>query len=247
MRSIRVLMAALLGIGITTLLTMPTAMAAVTFTSNNSFLEASGGIDDYFSGSTDDYSEYLSITDTSLPVSAFESVGGLVEIEDQFFTTGGATSDSLLSLNISQAGSVVTINGDVSSFADIYPASDQFASASAEAVIDLLFSVDTGYGFAATVSGDNFGGTLLFALTHPGSGGTVFSFEPPSNEITFFGSFTAGDYRLQARALSDDFAFSDMIFSMDLTPSPVPIPAALWLSGSGLLGLIGLSKRKKVS
>ncbi len=32
-----------------------------------------------------------------------------------------------------------------------------------------------------------------------------------------------------------------------LVRTPVPIPAAVWLFGSGLLGLIGFSKRKKVA
>jgi len=31
----------------------------------------------------------------------------------------------------------------------------------------------------------------------------------------------------------------------DTTPAPVPIPAAIWLMGSGLLGLTGFSRRRK--
>ena len=34
-------------------------------------------------------------------------------------------------------------------------------------------------------------------------------------------------------------------FSLYIYPNAVPIPAALWLFGSGLLGLIGVSRRKK--
>lgn len=32
---------------------------------------------------------------------------------------------------------------------------------------------------------------------------------------------------------------------IDLTPVPVPVPAAFWLFGSGLVGLIGIARRKK--
>lgn len=34
-------------------------------------------------------------------------------------------------------------------------------------------------------------------------------------------------------------------YSLVITPSAVPIPAAVWLFGSGLLGLIGVARRKK--
>ena len=29
------------------------------------------------------------------------------------------------------------------------------------------------------------------------------------------------------------------------TPSAIPVPAAVWLFGSGLLGLVGVARRKK--
>ncbi|HQU17212.1 MAG: hypothetical protein B7Z74_00915 [Deltaproteobacteria bacterium 21-66-5] len=32
-----------------------------------------------------------------------------------------------------------------------------------------------------------------------------------------------------------------------ITPAPVPIPAAVWLFGSGLLGLVGVGRRKRLS
>jgi len=33
----------------------------------------------------------------------------------------------------------------------------------------------------------------------------------------------------------------------DLPPPAVPVPAAVWLFGSGLLGLVGVARRKKAA
>lgn len=34
--------------------------------------------------------------------------------------------------------------------------------------------------------------------------------------------------------------------SLSVTDAPVPVPAAAWLLGSGLLGLIGVARRKAI-
>jgi len=41
-------------------------------------------------------------------------------------------------------------------------------------------------------------------------------------------------------------SYYDAVFTMSLS-SPVPIPAAVWLFGSGLLGLIGMARRNKAA
>lgn len=44
--------------------------------------------------------------------------------------------------------------------------------------------------------------------------------------------------------MGDSFT-SDQIFSGDIINQPVPVPAAIWLFGSGLIGLVGVARRKK--
>jgi len=64
---------------------------------------------------------------------------------------------------------------------------------------------------------------------------TVYSTN--SNSITQYDAVTG--------VLQDTFGFSYNGGGLVFAPSSVPIPAALWLFGSGLLGLIGLARRKK--
>lgn len=62
----------------------------------------------------------------------------------------------------------------------------------------------------------------------------------------------AGDYRIVAAAeperISDasDYTYVWSTYDLDatVTPSAVPVPAAIWLFGSGLLGLIGIARRR---
>ncbi len=64
------------------------------------------------------------------------------------------------------------------------------------------------------------------------------------------GTLSAGDYAILAYAHADSLgASSSASVSSDLqftlTPAaPVPLPPALWLFGSGLLGLIGVARRR---
>jgi hypothetical protein len=45
--------------------------------------------------------------------------------------------------------------------------------------------------------------------------------------------------------LQADGPFVGLTTNMTMVISQVPIPAAVWLFGSGLLGLIGIARRKK--
>jgi len=47
------------------------------------------------------------------------------------------------------------------------------------------------------------------------------------------------------QTINDDDDFEDMLVRVDFRPSTVvPLPAAVWLFGSGLLGLVGIARRK---
>ncbi len=57
---------------------------------------------------------------------------------------------------------------------------------------------------------------------------------------SFFGSNWGSFIGGSTSPLNDSFPLA-----VDLTPSAVPVPAAVWLFGSGLIGLVGVAKRKK--
>jgi hypothetical protein len=70
--------------------------------------------------------------------------------------------------------------------------------------------------------------------------------------LSYFG-MPAGDYTgglnisfdmIGTPVVGTDFT-SDTLFSGDVVNNPVPVPAAVWLFGSGLLGLVGIARRKK--
>lgn len=52
-------------------------------------------------------------------------------------------------------------------------------------------------------------------------------------------------YEIAPGSNAYDISFSNgSVLSIDAVPTVVPVPAAVWLFGSGLLGLIGIARRK---
>ena len=90
----------------------------------------------------------------------------------------------------------------------------------------------------------------------PGPGIIAVIAAPTAAWQTFSGSYVAGPdtsggvtLQLNATCGADPGCFSNfqidnVTISADL-PSAVPVPAAVWLFGSGLLGLVGVARRKK--
>jgi hypothetical protein len=44
---------------------------------------------------------------------------------------------------------------------------------------------------------------------------------------------------------TDNTSMNNSFFNISFEPSPVPVPAAVWLLGSGLIGLVGLRKKSR--
>ena len=78
-----------------------------------------------------------------------------------------------------------------------------------------------------------------------------FSFAGTDYTLEFlgFGLLTGGGFTIQDsfRVLEGESASVDLLGRITSTPSAVPVPAAVWLFGSALLGLVGFGRRKKTA
>jgi hypothetical protein len=99
-------------------------------------------------------------------------------------------------------------------------------------------------GFLGGLWGAGYGGVLFVPNTHVGlAGGELMSFIFAADETDTLGgpsaatAFTNGQWVI-------DGALGKISYVSTGTPSPVPVPAAVWLLGSGLLGLIGVARRR---
>ena len=87
--------------------------------------------------------------------------------------------------------------------------------------------------------------TGLFSFTLDSSSLGSFSIDPGTDwtEYSFTTTIAAG---VHAVGIVNTAAASYFINYDNFSLSQVPVPAAAWLFGSGLLGLIGVARRKKV-
>lgn len=104
-----------------------------------------------------------------------------------------------------------------------------------------------------SVDGDSGVSTSLYLNTqgNPGTDGSLISFDITANAgdtLTFDWVFSTDDY-----APLGDFAFISLVgtgaanghYEVLAEITPVPVPAAVWLMGSGLLGLAGVARRSQ--
>ena len=86
------------------------------------------------------------------------------------------------------------------------------------------------------------GDILAFALLSP-SGDDFFV------QTDFINGYTGGSRFSQVNDGNPWFenADADLTFSTYVDVSPVPVPAAVWLFGTALIGFVGMSRRRKVA
>ena len=80
------------------------------------------------------------------------------------------------------------------------------------------------------------------------AGGTSLGITSSSRSLDTFSTglwvFQAGTYEITGVVLSSTNSAGTGIIRLDSGVPAVPIPAAVWLFGTGLIGLIGLARRK---
>ena len=84
----------------------------------------------------------------------------------------------------------------------------------------------------AAGAGEIKGSTPPVSSVRPATSGLPFNIDEPLLE---------GHYDIRAKYLGQGI----MEYTYAIEVSPVPLPAAIWLFGSGLIGLIGIARRKK--
>ena len=131
------------------------------------------------------------------------------------------------------------------------PLSD-YGITSAYSSFVVQFTVDQSYMYAlsGTVGGyvTDLGGVTTASDDAFVSLTDVGHFSNGTFDVT--GVLSPGTYWLEAHtsntaSRADAIQVSSGLYDLTLTLQPVPIPPAVWLFGSGLIGLVGLARRKK--
>ena len=166
-------------------------------------------------------------------ISVYDPASGQVDMFSGSSYSGSATIGS----NAYSAGNVSTIISD-----NMYFAAGEFDEIISAGTYDMFvvttfandFNWDTGAGMGWAIA--FFGNTSLFSGTSLSGFSDPLSMLDNPNLITAV--FTVG------QTLDWDTEGSEFWGEIN-SPSPVPVPATVWLFGSGLIGLIGVAKRSK--
>lgn len=184
-------------------------------------VNASGSVDTLSTNTTGpaaNASGFASVVDPAVSMNIADAITQ-TSTSNGTATNGSATTDVYTDLNITvtnNSGKALTFFFDFNVTAIAEVTGD---NAIADASVDIL---------------DDYGYVDILAIA---SAGTQFG--PSSDDDSMNGTF---EFMLSAGETNN---ISGLIDSYGDAVSTVPIPAAAWLFGSGLLGLIGIARRKK--
>jgi len=120
-------------------------------------------------------------------------------------------------------------------------------------------STETGVDMSAwtvtwnTIANIPMGGCSLVAggcTQNPGQTNEVIFVNSGIGDFTWDGNANGGAYTITYTAtvpVGDPSNFGGVQYDVFLTGTVVPVPAAVWLFGSGLLGLVGIARRRKTA
>lgn len=197
------------------------------------------------------YSAIITYTDRTTWAGA-GTVGYTVDFES--FTTDTSFADTPLDVgpfSLATVGTAVTgrnyvdvrpfwASGRPVSFGDAY--AEIFVKGALAA--DILFDTPATGFFADFYAAGNTS-QLSMTLSFLGGGSTVLKVPGPGSGLESFGFWSTTDVITSiefSNSLNDGFNMDNIAGA---SSSAVPVPAAFWLLGSGLLGLIGVARRKK--
>ena len=209
---------------------------------------ASAGIqDDRLQANAIDGSALLSYT--PLPASleqidiTYRGFFGSAYLSSYGINWGTFTTVGLVGLSLEMSHGVNTWTQGNNNYAQIAGSHDPVAlNPINPSVFDYVITVIDGLvTYSATDTND---GSQAFSLSYADAGIaldniTALSFR--SHNTTGINPVWLDDIELQFRTASPELQFRTAS-----PPSPVPVPAAVWLFGTALIGLVGFNKRRKV-
>ena len=134
------------------------------------------------------------------------------------------------------------IYGSGSSYAQVTDPNSDLSSIdmTGRSVVDIIFTLATDHTYSLTGSllSDAIGRSTMHFNGDTANQGDNFAYN---------GYLAAGEYSLFVEAFSgiDSATRTSSSFDYDLQLTAVPIPGAVWLFGTGLIGLVGFARRKK--
>ena len=159
-------------------------------------------------------------------------------LSDIFFIAGGLTSGT--GSKSPSTASYITVADDGTTSAATGPAVWELTNSAGTYHLNGLF----GKGAGGTGPHDLIIGPPGVGGTYSNANGSIAGNEPHNPFINQTATFT-----LALAGATSSTVISDVIFSFGTEEgsnvAAVPIPAAVWLFGSGLIGLIGIARRKR--